>query len=66
MGNQKSKQQETITINNNNKEENNMDFGTTIKLDAFFIFCMIVIVFIIIKVNKYFKNYIQKKAVVQV
>lgn len=64
MGNQKSKSIEAITVNNNNNQE--MDFGTTIKLDAFFIFCIIVIIFIIIKLNRYIKNYIQKKAVVQV
>lgn len=64
MGNQKSKTQETVTINNNNNQE--MDFGATLKLDAFCIFCILLIVFLVFKLNKYFKNYVQKKAVVQV
>ena len=64
MGNQKSKTEEVININNNSPERS-MDFGTTIKIDAFCILCLGVIIFLVFKLNKYFKSYV-KKVVVQV
>lgn len=68
MGGSESK--ESVIINENNggttKTQQNMDFSTTIKLDTFFLICIILIVFLVYKINKYFKNYVNKKAVVQV
>lgn len=66
MGNPQSKVKEKIIINENiNSQQQNMDINHTIKIDTFFIICFIIVIYILYRINIYFKNYVNKKAIIQ-
>ena len=66
----KSNSKPTITINENIKADNNkntqenMEFN--VKIDLMFFVIIGIVVFLIIKLNKYFKNYVEKKTTITV
>lgn len=68
MGQQQSKPPEPaeMTTINENVNQQNMQLEHTIKIDLFFVICFALIIFIFYKLNQYFKNYVNKKAVVNV
>ena len=66
----KSNSKPTITINENIKADNNkntqenMEFN--VKLDLMFFVIIGIVVFLIIKLKKYFKDYVAKKTTIAV